>query len=118
MDGKTALNLAWAVAAACELYVLGFEQIGERLEAIRRAEDRDRFRATMRAAGLQVPASRIVRADDPVPSGLRFPVILRPAFTLGGHGGGTARSAAAAEALLDRPLRERPVAPGLFDETA
>jgi carbamoyl-phosphate synthase large subunit len=96
---------------------LGIELIGARLEAIRRAEDRDRFRATMRAAGLQVPASRIVRADDPVPSGLRFPVILRPAFTLGGHGGGTARSAPEFEELLDRALRESPVGQVLVEES-
>jgi carbamoyl-phosphate synthase large subunit len=117
MGGQTALNLAMALAEAGVLEELGIELIGARLEAIRRAEDRDRFRATMRAAGLQVPASRIVRADDPVPSGLRFPVILRPAFTLGGHGGGTARSAAEFEELLDRALRESPVGQVLVEES-
>ena len=117
MGGQTALNLAMALAEAGVLEELGIELIGARLEAIRRAEDRDRFRATMRAAGLQVPASRIVRADDPVPAGLRFPVILRPAFTLGGHGGGTARSAAEFEELLDRALRESPVGQVLVEES-
>jgi carbamoyl-phosphate synthase large subunit len=117
MGGQTALNLAMALAEAGVLDELGIELIGARLEAIRRAEDRDRFRATMREAGLQVPASRIVRSDDPVPSGLRFPVILRPAFTLGGHGGGTARSAPEFEELLDRALRESPVGQVLVEES-
>src|SRR5207302_10987894 len=58
-----------------------------------------------------------VRHDDPVPSGLRFPVILRPAFTLGGHGGGTVRSAADFEDLLDRALRESPVGQVLVEES-
>ena len=117
MGGQTALNLALELAEAGMLEELGIELIGARLEAIRRAEDRERFRATVRAAGLQVPASRIVRHDDPVPSGLRFPVILRPAFTLGGHGGGTVRSAADFEDLLDRALRESPVGQVLVEES-
>src|SRR5919205_2275799 len=117
MGGQTALNLALELAEAGVLEELGIELIGARLDAIRRAEDRERFRTTMRSAGLQVPASRIVRADDPVPSGLRFPVILRPAFTLGGHGGGTARSAAEFEELLDRALRESPVGQVLVEES-
>ncbi|TMK95401.1 MAG: carbamoyl phosphate synthase large subunit, partial [Actinobacteria bacterium] len=109
MGGQTALNLAMGLAEAGILEELGIELIGASLAAIRRAEDRELFREAMRAAGLQVPASRIVRRDDPVPGGLRFPVILRPAFTLGGHGGGTARSAAEFEHLLDQALRESPV---------
>src|SRR5919198_339545 len=117
MGGQTALNLVTGLAEAGVLEELGIELIGARLDAIRRAEDRDRFRAAMRAAGLQVPASRIVRRDDRIPSGLRFPVILRPAFTLGGHGGGTARSAREFENLLDRALRESPVGQVLVEES-
>src|SRR5947207_4054829 len=59
----------------------------------------------------------MVRRDDAPPAGLRFPVILRPAFTLGGHGGGTARSAAEFEDLLDRALRESPVGQVLVEES-
>src|SRR5205823_12106590 len=61
MGGQTALNLALGLAEAGVLEELGIELIGARLEAVRRAEDRERFREAMRAAGLQVPASRIVR---------------------------------------------------------
>src|SRR2546421_1426709 len=117
MGGQTALNLAIELAEAGVLERLGSGRIGARREAIRRAEDRERFRETMRAAGLQVPSSRIVRRDDPRPSGFRFPVILRPAFTLGGHGGGTARNAAEFERLLDQALRESPVGQVLVEES-
>src|SRR5438067_4059387 len=117
MGGQTALNLALELAQTGVLETLGIELVGARLDAIRRAEDRERFRETMRAAGLQVPASRIVRRDDPQPSGLRFPVILRPAFTLGGHGGGTARSPHEFRRLLDLALRESPVGQVLVEES-
>ncbi|HYZ79180.1 MAG TPA: carbamoyl-phosphate synthase large subunit [Gaiellaceae bacterium] len=117
MGGQTALNLALELAQTGVLESLGIELVGARLDAIRRAEDRERFRETMRAAGLQVPASRIVRRDDPLPSGLRFPVILRPAFTLGGHGGGTARSPGEFQRLLDLALRESPVGQVLVEES-
>jgi carbamoyl-phosphate synthase large subunit len=117
MGGQTALNLSTALAEAGVLEELGIELIGARLEAIKRAEDRDLFRETMRAAGLQVPASRIVRRGDPLPAGLRFPVILRPAFTLGGHGGGTARSPHQFQRLLDLALRESPVGQVLVEES-
>jgi carbamoyl-phosphate synthase large subunit len=117
MGGQTALNLALELAETGVLEELGIELIGARLDAIRRAEDRERFRETMRAAGLQVPASRIVRRDDSVPAGLRLPVILRPAFTLGGHGGGTARSPQELERLLDLALRESPVGQVLVEES-
>ena len=52
-----------------------------------------------------------------VPRDLSFPVILRPAFTLGGHGGGTAHSWAEFEVLLDRALRESPVRQVLVEES-
>src|SRR5437763_1983742 len=57
MGGQTALNLALGLAEAGVLEELGIELIGARLEAIRRAEDRERFRAALRAAGRQVPPS-------------------------------------------------------------
>ncbi len=75
LGGQTALNLA------LELAPLGVELIGADPEAIRRAEDRERFRETVRAAGLEVPRSVVATSPD-----VDFPVpaIVRPAFTLGG----------------------------------
>jgi carbamoyl-phosphate synthase large subunit len=100
MGGQTALNLALELDEAGVLDALRIELIGAGREAIRRAEDRELFRETVRAAGLQVPASTIVTEVEQVPHALSFPVILRPAFTLGGHGGGTAHSPAELERLL------------------
>src|SRR5919202_6572835 len=74
MGGQTALNLAIRLAETGVLEELRIELIGARLDAIRRAEDRERFRQTMRAAGLQGPPSGIVRRDAPVPPGPRLPV--------------------------------------------
>ncbi len=117
MGGQTALNLALALSEEGILAELGVELIGAGLEAIRRAEDRELFRETVRDAGLKVPESTIVTSLDGIPADLTFPVILRPAFTLGGHGGGTARSASELRRLLDRALRESPVGQVLVEES-
>jgi carbamoyl-phosphate synthase large subunit len=117
MGGQTALNLALELAEEGVLDDLGVELIGAGLDAIWRAEDRELFRETVRSAGLKVPASTIVTSLDAVPPGLSFPVILRPAFTLGGHGGGTARSLPELRGLLDKALRESPVGQVLVEES-
>ncbi len=117
IGGQTALNLGLELAEAGVLEALGIELIGAPPEVIRRAEDRERFRETVRAAGLKVPESLIVTSLAEVPRDLSFPVILRPAFTLGGHGGGTATSWRAFEQLLDRALRESPVRQVLVEES-
>jgi carbamoyl-phosphate synthase large subunit len=117
MGGQTALNLALELAESGVLADLGVELIGAPVDVIRRAEDRDRFRETVRLAGLKVPESSVVSSWDDVPAELTFPVILRPAFTLGGHGGGTARTWAEFDALLERAFRESPVHQVLVEES-
>ena len=91
LGGQTALNLAVELAEAGVLAEHGVELIGADLDAIRRAEDRSAFRETMVAAGLPVPASVVVTSlaqldECPVPA------VVRPAFTLGGRGGGLAHT--------------------------
>jgi carbamoyl-phosphate synthase large subunit len=117
LGGQTALNLAMQLAAEGVLDGLGIELIGAGPDVIRRAEDRELFRETVRLAGLKVPESTIVRSPEEVPADLTFPVILRPAFTLGGHGGGTARGWAEFAELLDRALGESPVGQVLVEES-
>ena len=117
LGGQTALNLAMELVAEGVLEALGIELIGAGPEVIRRAEDRELFRETVRLAGLKVPESTIVTSHDDVPVELSFPVILRPAFTLGGHGGGTARSWTEFVQLLDRALDESPVGQVLVEES-
>jgi carbamoyl-phosphate synthase large subunit len=116
MGGQTALNIGLELAEAGVLEALGIELIGAPPEVIRRAEDRELFRETVRAAGLKVPESLVVTSLDDVPADLSFPVILRPAFTLGGHGGGIASSRKQLELLLDQALRESPVHQVLVEE--
>jgi carbamoyl-phosphate synthase large subunit len=117
MGGQTALNLAVQLAESGTLADLDVELIGAPIDVIRRAEDRERFRETVRLAGLRVPESTIVTTPTELPGSLSFPVILRPAFTLGGHGGGTVHSPEELEALLDRALRESPVGQVLVEES-
>jgi carbamoyl-phosphate synthase large subunit len=117
MGGQTALNVALELAEAGVLEELGVELIGAPVEVIRRAESREEFRDTVRAVGLRVPASTVVTSPRGVPRDLSFPVILRPAFTLGGHGGGTAHSPDELEELLARGLAESPVGQVLVEES-
>src|SRR5438874_5034248 len=117
LGGQTALNLAMELADEGILAGLGVELIGAGPEVIRRAEDRELFRETVRLAGLKVPESTIVTDPADVPVDLSVPVILRPAFTLGGHGGGTARSWPELQALLERALSESPVGQVLVEES-
>jgi carbamoyl-phosphate synthase large subunit len=117
LGGQTALNLAMELADEGILAGLGVELIGAGPEVIRRAEDRELFRETVRLAGLKVPESTIVTDPADVPVDLSFPVILRPAFTLGGHGGGTARSWPELQELLERALSESPVGQVLIEES-
>jgi carbamoyl-phosphate synthase large subunit len=116
LGGQTALNLAAALAEEGVLDELGVELIGAPLDVIRRAKDRELFREAVWSTGLRVPQSTIVREHGGAPRNLTFPVILRPAFTLGGHGGGTARSRPELERLLERALRESPVQQVLLEE--
>ena len=117
MGGQTALNLALELSESGVLADLEIELIGAPVDVIRRAEDRDRFRETVRLTGLKVPESTVVSSWGDVPAELTFPVILRPAFTLGGHGGGTARSWPDFEALLERAFHESPVHQVLVEES-
>jgi carbamoyl-phosphate synthase large subunit len=117
LGGQTALNLAVELAEQGVLAELGIELIGAGVDVIRRAEDRERFGETVRLAGYRVPESTVVSGWDDVPSELSFPVILRPAFTLGGHGGGTARAPEELDELLERALAESPVGQVLVEES-
>ncbi len=89
LGGQTALNIAVELHEAGVLDRLGVELIGADVDAIRRAEDRSAFRDTMRAAGLPVPESIVVTSLAGL-EGAPLPAIVRPAFTLGGEGGGLA----------------------------
>ena len=109
LGGQTALNLAMELHAAGDLDRLGTQLIGANVEAIRKAEDRQLFRDTVVAAGLHVPQSVIVDSLHQVPADFPIPAIVRPAFTLGGMGGGIATTRAELEKIVLHGLEASPV---------
>jgi carbamoyl-phosphate synthase large subunit len=117
LGGQTALNVAVALAEDGTLARYGVELVGASLDAIRRAEDRSAFRAAMKAADVPVPESVVVRSPGALPASLLLPVVLRPAFTLGGQGGGIARSDEELARLLARGLAASPAGQVLVEES-
>ncbi len=108
MGGQTALNLAVEMSMKGTLEKLGIELIGARLESIRKAEDRQLFRDSMRNIGLEVPKSVIVFSLEEGLGHIEeigFPAILRPAFTLGGTGGGVVYNMEEYRELLEKGLK-------------
>jgi carbamoyl-phosphate synthase large subunit len=103
LGGQTALNLAVELHEEGVLDRYGVELLGASVDAIRRAEDRLAFRAAAEAAGLPVAESRVVTSVDEL-DGAPLPAIVRPAFTLGGTGGGLARTREQLAALVARGL--------------
>jgi carbamoyl-phosphate synthase large subunit len=108
LGGQTALNVAVELDAAGVLERFGVELLGADLPAIRRAEDRLLFRETMTAAGLPVPESVVVSSTSELPPDWPLPAIVRPAFTLGGTGGGIARDWAELQDRVEAGLRASP----------
>jgi carbamoyl-phosphate synthase large subunit len=116
MGGQTALNLSLQLVEAGVLEALGVELIGAGLDAIRRAEDRELFRDAVRSVGLSVPSSRIVTSVEDL-AAVSLPAVVRPAFTLGGHGGGFVDTRAALARQVERGLQESPIAQVLVEES-
>ncbi|MGF1576799.1 MAG: carbamoyl-phosphate synthase large subunit, partial [Cyanophyceae cyanobacterium] len=120
MGGQTALNVAVALAESGVLDKYGVELIGAKLEAIQKAEDRDLFKQAMQRIGLAVPKSglattmeeaRVIAAD------IGFPLIIRPAYTLGGSGGGVTYNQEEFEEICASGLDASPVSQILVEES-
>jgi len=93
LGGQTALNTAVRVADMGALEIYNVEMIAASADVIRKAEDRDLFRAAMKAIRLRVPKSGIAQDMDrarEIAGEIGYPIIVRPSFTLGGTGGGVA----------------------------
>ncbi len=120
LGGQTALNLAKALHEDGTLARFGVELIGADYDAIDRAEDRERFRDTMTGAGLRVPRSAIAHTTDDARRALRelgLPFIVRPAFTLGGTGGGVVRTEADIDRVVGGGLAASPIGQVLLEES-
>jgi carbamoyl-phosphate synthase large subunit len=116
MGGQTALNLATQLAETGVLNELGIDLIGAGLEAIQRAEDRELFRTAVQSVGLQVPVSTIVHSLDEL-GAVALPAVVRPAFTLGGHGGGFAYTREELVKQVEKGLQESPIGQVLVEES-
>ncbi|MCL6522861.1 MAG: carbamoyl-phosphate synthase large subunit [Firmicutes bacterium] len=118
--GQTGLNLARELSRSGILERWGVRLLGTPLEAIEKAEDRAAFREAMLELGMAIPPSRPVRSLEEARAWARqhgLPLVVRPAYTLGGTGGGLAATAAEMEALVERGLALSPVGEVLLEES-
>ncbi len=120
LGGQTALNLAVRLYEEKILERYSVEMIGANYTAIKKGEDRNLFREAMANIGLRVPESAVVSSEE---EGLRaverigFPVILRPAFTLGGTGGSIAYNVEEFKEKLKTALKTSPISQVLLDRS-
>ncbi len=120
LGGQTALNLAMDLDRADILSRYGVEMIGADATAIETAEDRQAFKEAMIEIGLGVPASGVAHTMDDareVIAGLGLPVIVRPAYILGGRGTGIAATAEEFERIAARGLEASPVSEILIEQS-
>jgi carbamoyl-phosphate synthase large subunit len=121
LGGQTALNTAMALHRRGTLEQFGIEMIGANAQAIERGEDRQVFKDLMIQIGLDVPVSGTAH-DLPEARAVaekigRLPLIIRPAFTLGGTGGGIAYNREEFEEMAKRGLELSPVSEILIEES-
>jgi carbamoyl-phosphate synthase large subunit len=120
LGGQTGLNLAMKLMKEGVLEKYGVEMLGARPEAIDKAEDRALFKAAMEKIGLTCPRAGVAHTVEEawaVVKDTGFPAILRPSFTLGGSGGGIARSKDEFEAKVAWALAQSPTHEVLIEES-
>ena len=120
VGGQTALNLAIALADAGVLKEFDVEMIGANREAISVAEDRLLFKKAMDEAGLQMPRGGFAKSWDEAQAIVEqtgYPAIIRPSFTLGGTGGGTAYNPEEFEDIIRGGLAASPIHEVLIEES-
>jgi carbamoyl-phosphate synthase large subunit len=121
LGGQTALNTAMALCHRGTLDKYGVEMIGANAEAIQRGEDRQVFKDLMLSIGLDVPISGTAHTPEEARQITekigRFPLIIRPAFTLGGTGGGIAYNREEFDEMAKRGLEFSPVSEILIEES-
>ena len=121
LGGQTALNTAMALVRRGTLDKYGIEMIGANAGAIERGEDRQIFKELMLKIGLDVPISGIAHNLDEARAVAekigRYPLIIRPAFTLGGTGGGIAYNRDEFEEIAKRGVELSPVSEVLIEES-
>ncbi len=119
MGGQTALNLAMEAEKKGVLKRYKIELIGANSIAISNAEDRKKFRKNMMDIGIDLPKSKVVNKFNQASKVLKqigLPAIVRPAFTLGGLGGGIAKTKKDFYKIIKNGLHESPVSQVLVEE--
>ncbi len=121
MGGQTALNICSELADSGELKRLGAVLVGTQPDAIAMSEDRELFKETMERIGEPVPVSRSVNTIDEAKEAVkvigRYPVLVRPAYTLGGTGGGIAHDEEELEEICARGLAYSRIHQVLIEES-
>jgi len=120
MGGQTALNLTMALHNEGVLERYGVQLIGANVEAINKAEDRELFREAMNKLGIKMPASGIahsVAEARAIVAEQGLPAIIRPSFTLGGTGGGIARTPEELERQVELALTASPIHEVLVEQS-
>ncbi|KAB2494755.1 carbamoyl-phosphate synthase large subunit [Priestia endophytica] len=120
LGGQTGLNLAMELSKAGILEELGVEVLGTNLQAIEQAEDREQFRSLMNELGEPVPDSEIIHTLEEAYTfveSVGFPVIVRPAYTLGGTGGGICHNDEELNEIVTSGLKLSPVTQCLLEKS-
>ncbi|MDQ0198528.1 carbamoyl-phosphate synthase large subunit [Neobacillus ginsengisoli] len=120
LGGQTGLNLAVELSKSGVLEECGVEILGTKLSAIKQAEDRELFRSLMNELNEPVPDSEIIHELDEAKAFVEkigFPVIVRPAYTLGGTGGGICHNPEELEEIVTSGLKNSPVNQCLLEKS-
>ncbi len=120
LGGQTALNLAVALSEDGTLERFGVELIGAKIPAIKKAEDRELFKAAIERIGLALPRSGYARSVEDAKNVVRttgYPALIRPSFTLGGTGASIAYNPEELESAVRWGLQMSPVGSVLIEES-
>ncbi|MFC2400590.1 MAG: carbamoyl-phosphate synthase large subunit [Streptococcus sobrinus] len=120
LGGQTGLNMAMELSKAGILDELGVELLGTKLSAIDQAEDRDLFKQLMEDLEQPIPESQIVNTVQEAldfAAEIGYPVIVRPAFTLGGTGGGMCANQEELQEIAENGLKLSPVTQCLIERS-
>ena len=120
LGGQSALNLSSELAKAGVLKKYGVKVVGVNIDAIKRGEDRTAFKETMNRLGIEMPESETVNSvedAEKVAAQLGYPVVIRPAYTMGGTGGGLVYNVEELRTIAARGLSESLVTQVLVEES-
>ena len=120
LGGQTGLNLSSELAKAGVLEKFGVQVIGVQLDAIKRGEDRQAFKDTMNSLGVEMPRSTVVESLEDAEKAVAeigLPCVIRPAYTMGGTGGGFVYNMEEFRTIVTRGLQASMVGQVLIEES-